>query len=34
MKGINQTLLINLQNDFSLITINMMGEKYTENTGL
>lgn len=36
MKNTNQTSLSNLQNDFSLTTMNMimMGEKQTENTGL
>lgn len=34
MKGINQTSPTNLQNEFPLTTMNMMGERYTENIGL
>lgn len=34
MKGVTQTSLTNLQNNFSLTMMNIMGKRSTENTGL
>lgn len=34
MKGVTQTSLTNLQNNFSLTMMNIMHERWIENTGL